>query len=106
MNQVVSFINGGSFSGSLVYAGAESVRQRKERFFRNAVLTKVGKKYGKSVGQTGLKFLIRTGVSAAPKASSVERMKENIDIFDFDLDEEDLSKISVPDENRTLFGWY
>lgn len=44
VNQVVSFINGGSFSGSLAYAGAESVRQRKERFFRNAVLTKVGKK--------------------------------------------------------------
>lgn len=106
MKQVVSFINGGSFSGSLAYAGAESVRQRKERFFRNAVLTKVGKKYGKSVGQTGLKSLIRTGVSAVPKSSSVERMKENIDIFDFDLDEEDLSKISAPDENRTLFGWY
>lgn len=50
--------------------------------------------------------MIQTGVSAVPKSSSVERMKENIDIFDFDLDEEDLSKISAPDENRTLFGWY
>ncbi len=78
----------------------------KNDFFRNAVLTEIGKKYGKSVGQTGLKFLIRTGVSAVPKSSSVERMKENIDIFDFDLDEEDLSKISAPDENRTLFGRY
>lgn len=72
-------------------------------FFSNEVLKKIGSKYNKSVAQTALRFLIQRGVVVIPKSTHVERMKENLDVFDFILSEEEMEQISALDTGKTLF---
>ena len=75
----------------------------KNDIFNNPVLKEVGAKYGKSVGQTALRFLIQSGVVVIPKSTHKERMIENISVFDFVLSEEDMKKIKNLDTKETLF---
>lgn len=72
-------------------------------FFTNAVLTEIGKKYGKSPAQTALRFLIQSDVVVIPKSTHKERMIQNIDVFDFELDEKDMQMIRGLDEGKSLF---
>ncbi len=78
----------------------------KNDFFGNSVLQSIGNAYGKSSAQVGLKFLVQRGFSVIPKSSQRERMQENMDIFDFQLSEEDMRRIVALDQGKTLFGWY
>lgn len=72
-------------------------------FFTNPVLTEIGKKYGKSTAQVALKFLLQSDVVVIPKSTHIERMEENIDVFDFTLSPDDMRAISDLDENTSLF---
>ena len=65
-----------------------------ETIFTNPVLTKIGEKYGKTASQVALRWLTMCGIVAIPKTSHKERMVQNINIFDFQLDEDDMTKIS------------
>ena len=67
--------------------------QGKDNFFGHETLTAIGAKYGKTASQVGLRFLVQQGIPAIPKTTSIERMKENIDIFDFTLDEQDMAAL-------------
>ncbi|MBO4864366.1 MAG: aldo/keto reductase [Eubacterium sp.] len=58
-------------------------------------------KYGKSNAQVLLRFLNQRGIPVIPKASSIERMKENLDIFDFTLNDDEISYLSCIPE----YGW-
>ena len=72
-------------------------------FFTNEVLQFIGDKYGKSVAQTVLRFLIQRGVVVILKSTHVERMKENSGVFDFILIEEDMNRIAILDTGKSLF---
>lgn len=72
----------------------------RERVFKDELLNKLAEKYGKSVAQICLAFAIQMDVVPLPKSSSVERMKQNMDI-DFELEEEDFEKIV----NMEEMGW-
>lgn len=72
-------------------------------FFTNPVLTEVGQKYGKSAAQTALRFLIQSGVVVIPKSTHKERMIQNMDVFDFVLDQKDMAAIQALDEKESLF---
>ena len=50
------------------------------------VLTKIGKAHGKTAAQVSLRYLVQHGMVVIPRTSKAERLKENIDIFDFELD--------------------
>ncbi len=78
----------------------------KSNFFENATLCMLGKKYGKSAAQVGLRFLIQRGIIVIPKTSHKERLKENQDIFDFELSDEDIKQLETLDKGKSLFGWY
>lgn len=67
--------------------------QGKYDFFNHPVLMSIGEKYGKTVSQVGLRFLIQQGIPVIPKSVNIERMAENIDVFDFMLDEADMEII-------------
>ena len=54
----------------------------------------IGEKYGKSSAQIALRWNIQRGVCVTVKSTKVERMKENMDIFDFSLTEEEMNRIS------------
>ena len=62
------------------------------------LLHKLAEKYNKTPAQILLRWSIQHGFLPLPKASSAERMKENADIFDFELSEEDIEKMKVLEE--------
>lgn len=72
-------------------------------FFTNPVLETIGKAHGKSVAQVALRWLIQCGVIIIPKSTHVERMEQNLDIYDFDLTNEEMSKIADLDTGHSLF---
>ncbi|MEL5894705.1 aldo/keto reductase [Bacteroides sp. GD17] len=72
-------------------------------FFTNATLKTIGEKYGKSVAQTALRFLIQRGVIVIPKSTRKERMIENFNVFDFALTDEDMQGIAGLDQGKSLF---
>ena len=75
----------------------------RNNFFTNPVLAAIGAKYGKSVAQVALRWLTQRGVIIIPKSVHVERMEQNLDIFDFTLSEEDMAEIARLDTGRSLF---
>ena len=75
----------------------------RNNFFTNPVLETIGKKYGKSVAQTALRWLIQRGVIIIPKSVHVERMEQNLDIFDFTLSDDDMAAIAALDTGKSLF---
>ncbi len=75
----------------------------KNDFFKTPVLNEIGQKYGKSAAQTALRFLIQENIIVIPKSTHKERMKENFDVFDFELDKEDMDNIRKLDGAKSLF---
>lgn len=75
----------------------------KNDYFSNPVLKEIGEKHGKSVAQTALRFLLQSGVILIPKSTHENRMKENIDIFDFELSADEMKKIEALDTGKSLF---
>ena len=62
---------------------------------KNGVLASIGEGYGKTAAQVALRWLTQRDIVAIPKSTHVERMRQNLDIFDFTLSEEDMRKIST-----------
>jgi 2,5-diketo-D-gluconate reductase A len=75
----------------------------KHEIFHNPVLEAIGKKYGKSVGQVILRWVVQQHVVALAKSVHAERMAENIDIFDFQLSDDDMAQISQLDRHESQF---
>mgnify|MGYP002868637821 CR=1 FL=1 len=75
----------------------------RNNMFQNETLTAIGNKYGKSVAQVILRWLTQRNVVALSKSTKIERMKENFDIFDFELSEEDMNEIAKLDEETSQF---
>ena len=75
----------------------------KNGMFTNETLVNIGKKYHKSAAQVILRWLIQRGVIVVCKSTHLERMKENIDVFDFELSEEDMNQIASLDNTESLF---
>ena len=69
----------------------------KHGIFTHPVLTKIGEKYGKSAAQVALRWNVQRGVSIIPKSVHVERMEQNIDIWDFQLSDEEMQQIAALD---------
>ncbi len=65
--------------------------------FENKMLQDIAQKYNKTVGQVLLRWNIQRGVVVIPKSTHIERIKENIDVFDFQLNEDDMKKITSLD---------
>ena len=72
-------------------------------FFTNPTVMTVGEKYGKTVAQTALRYLIQSGVIVIPKSVRRERMEENLNVFDFKLSESDMAALSALDEGESAF---
>jgi diketogulonate reductase-like aldo/keto reductase len=71
--------------------------------FTNPGIKAIGDKYGKSVAQVILRFLIQSDVVVIPKTTHKERMIENFDVFNFTLIPEDMNAIAALDEGESAF---
>src|ERR1700759_608930 len=67
----------------------------KGRIKNDRALARIGERYRKSAVQVGLRWLVQQNVSAIPRTSRLERLSENIDVFDFELSDEEMSQISA-----------
>ncbi len=75
----------------------------KNDIFNNELLLSIAKRYNKTIAQVILRWLTQRGVVAIPKSVRKERMKENFNIFDFELSAEDLEAITVLDTKTSSF---
>jgi diketogulonate reductase-like aldo/keto reductase len=69
----------------------------KHGIFTHPVLTEIGAKYGKTAAQVALRWNIQRGVVIIPKSTHRERMEENFNIWDFELNREDMDAIAALD---------
>lgn len=75
----------------------------KKDFFTHPVLSKIAAKHGKTVAQVALRFLLQSDVVVIPKSTHKERMVENLQVFDFQLDAEDMAAIRALDDGESAF---
>jgi 2,5-diketo-D-gluconate reductase A len=75
----------------------------KNNLFTDPTLSDIGAAHGKSVAQVVLRWLTQRGVVAIPKSVRPERMAENLDIFDFQLTDEEMARIATMDTGASLF---
>ncbi|MEH7453464.1 aldo/keto reductase [Gottfriedia acidiceleris] len=75
----------------------------KNNMFQNEVLASIAKIHNKSVAQVILRWLTQRGVVAIPKSVRKERIIENFNIFDFELNIDEMDKITALDTNESLF---
>ena len=74
--------------GPLGGEGAEGV-------VKNELLASIGEGYGKTAAQVALRWLTQRSIVAIPKSTHVERMRQNLDIFDFTLTDEEMKRIAT-----------
>jgi 2,5-diketo-D-gluconate reductase A len=75
----------------------------RNNLFQNPSLLEVARKHGRTVGQVVLRWVVQRGVVALAKTVRKERMQENLDIFDFRLDDADLALIGKLETGRSSF---
>ena len=75
----------------------------KNNLFQNDLLLSIAGKYNKSIAQVVLRWLTQRGVVVIPKSVRKERMDENINVFDFELNQEDMDAIATLDTKTSLF---
>lgn len=71
--------------------------------FEHPILKEIGAKYGKTTAQVILRWHIQRGVVGIPKSTPIERMEENLNVFDFALDDQDMAAIAGLDKAESSF---
>ena len=71
--------------------------------FTNPILEEIGRKYGKSTAQVMVRWQVQRGIVCLTKTVKPERMKENLDVFDFELSDADMKAIAGLDTKTSLF---
>ena len=88
-----------------VLMGYSPFAQGNGNLFVDNEIMSIGKKYNKISSQVMLRYLIQRGIPTVPKASSTERLKQNLDVFDFTLNDNDMQIINSKNQNKSFFGW-
>lgn len=76
----------------------------KNNLFTNKTLLNIGKKYNKTSAQVALRYLLEQNIVVIPKTVNKDRMVENINVFDFELSDDDMAEILKLDTDTSLFG--
>lgn len=75
----------------------------RNNFFNTKELLEIGEKYNKSAAQVALRFLLQSDVVVIPKSTHKERIIENINVFDFELNQDEMKQIEALDTGKSLF---
>ncbi len=76
-----------------------------DNIFQNRILNQIGEAHGKSAAQIILRFLVQNYILVIPKSTNAKRMKENLEIFDFNLSDSELKTIRMMDKKKSYSGW-
>lgn len=71
--------------------------------FENEVISQIGQKYNKTAAQVMLRWNIQRGVVVIPKSTHIERIRENFNVFDFTLSDDDMTAIASLDKAESSF---
>ncbi len=71
--------------------------------FTDPVIAEIGKKYGKTNAQVMLRWELQRGIVVIPKSVHIERMQENLNIFDFELTDADMETMASLDKKQSAF---
>ena len=77
---------------------------RANEMFESETVKKIAAFHGKTPAQIALRFFVQNGISVIPKSVHTDRIKENIDIFDFVLTDEEMKALSTLDTARPMIG--
>ncbi|MDR2912666.1 MAG: aldo/keto reductase [Alistipes sp.] len=80
-----------------------NLQGQQSKIFTNSVLVDIAKKHGKSTAQIALRWIIQRGIITIPRTTVRAEMQENLDIFDFELDADDMRRIATLDLDKTQF---
>ena len=74
--------------------------------FENHILKSIAEKHSKTIAQIALRWIIQRGIPIIPKSTHKDRMKENIDILNFELTRDEMGKINQLEKGKSLFNWW
>ncbi len=77
---------------------------RANEMFENGAVKEIAAHHGKTPAQIALRFLVQNGIPVIPKSVHTDRIKENIDIFDFALTGEEMKALSSLDTESPMIG--
>lgn len=80
-------------------------RGRTAQMLASGPVTQAAAAHGKTPAQIALRFLVQNGICPIPKSSGADRIKENIDIFDFSLTDSEMSALRALDEAAPIYGF-
>jgi len=72
------------------------------RIFEEPLMIELSKKYNKTIAQITLRWHLQNNIIPIPKSSNKDRIKENFDIFDFEIEKEDILKIDSLNRNESV----
>jgi 2,5-diketo-D-gluconate reductase A len=75
----------------------------RNNLFSDPTLSEIGAAHGKSIAQVVLRWLIQRGVVVVQKSVRANRMRENIEVFDFELTDDEMKRIAAKDRGESLF---
>ena len=75
----------------------------RQGMFTNPTLTEIGQAHGRTAAQVALRFLVQDGVIVIPKTTHRERMRENLDIWDFQLSDQEMDRLRAMDTGKSAF---
>lgn len=81
-------------------------QHRISEVINHPVLKEIGEKYKKTASQISLRYTIQRGIVIIPKTINKERMKQNIDLFDFALTTDEMERLRMIDEDKSLWCSY
>uniref|UniRef100_A0A1B6LQZ9 NADP-dependent oxidoreductase domain-containing protein n=1 Tax=Graphocephala atropunctata TaxID=36148 RepID=A0A1B6LQZ9_9HEMI len=96
--------------GSIKLFDALGISKEMPDLFNNPVVVEMAEKYGKTAAQVLLRHIVQKGIAAIPKSTNPGRIRENIEIFDFELSEEDMDAMNALDRGDSAriidFGFF
>ncbi|QWT17526.1 aldo/keto reductase [Collinsella sp. zg1085] len=72
----------------------------------SGIIESISSAHGKTPAQVALRWLVQRSIPVIPKSTSIEHMRDNLDIFDFELTESDMEAIAKMDTGKSQFGWW
>ncbi|MCD8024616.1 MAG: aldo/keto reductase [Candidatus Gastranaerophilales bacterium] len=79
-------------------------QSKANHMFEFKEIVEIAKKYSKSPRQIALRFLLQNGIAVIPKSVHIERMQENINVFDFELTQDEMKELNKLDTGKNLIG--